>query len=224
MTDLSIYCFFIKYRVQGGNPTIKKKSLAKLIEFKEIYELCDIWGVRNANSKRSTFTHKHSLSFIELWHNYVLISNTLQEFVTLTEILAPLNAQKKFFIKNLFSKCDQICRKLWTWSHLPLHKKMKFSFKEILNGKLHFLCSVLKKSLMENIFCVVYLNRSLFCTLHLSKEKGTLRGKGFWKFDSSLTKERNYITKINKPIHNIYSKKWVSLQPPIRMRTLKMWS
>ena len=99
---------------------------------------------------------------------------------------------------------------------------MKFSFKEILNGKLHFLCSVLKKSLMENIFCVVYLNRSLFCTLHLSKEKGTLRGKGFWKFDSSLTKEPNYITKINKPIHNVYSKKWVSLQPPIRMRTLKM--
>ena len=163
MTDLSIYCFFIKYRVQGGNPTIKKKSLAKLIEFKEIYELCDIWGVRNANSKRSTFTHKHSLSFIELWHNYVLISNTLQEFVTLTEILAPLNAQKKFFIKNLFSKCDQICRKLRIWSHLPLHKKMKFSIKDFfskceqIRNFLRIWSHLLKKSLMENfIFCAVY--------------------------------------------------------------------
>ena len=38
----------------------------------------------------------------------------------------------KFFIKDFFSKCDQIWRKLWIWSHL------------------------LKKSLMENfIFCAV---------------------------------------------------------------------
>ena len=56
-------------------------------------------------------------------------------------------AQKmKFSIKEFFSKCDQICRKLWIWSRL------------------------LKKSLMENfIFCVVriewiakYLNISFF--------------------------------------------------------------
>ena len=39
----------------------------------------------------------------------------------------------KFSIKDLFSKCEQIHRKLWIWSHL------------------------LKKSLMENfIFCAVY--------------------------------------------------------------------
>ena len=38
----------------------------------------------------------------------------------------------KFSIKDFFSKCDQIRRKLWIWSHLP------------------------KKSLMENfIFCAV---------------------------------------------------------------------
>ena len=44
-------------------------------------------------------------------------------------------AQKmKFSIKNFFSKCGQICRKLWIWSHL------------------------LKKSLMENfIFCAVVI-------------------------------------------------------------------
>ena len=44
-----------------------------------------------------------------------------------------MTAQKmKFSIKDFFSKCDQICRKLLIWSHL------------------------LKKSLMENfIFCAV---------------------------------------------------------------------
>ena len=46
-----------------------------------------------------------------------------------------INAQNmKFSIKDFFSKCDQILCKLQTWSNL---------LKEILNGKLHFLCSVL---------------------------------------------------------------------------------
>ena len=45
-------------------------------------------------------------------------------------------AQKmKFSIKDFFSKCDQIRRKLRMWSHLL--KKSE----EILNGKLHCLCS-----------------------------------------------------------------------------------
>ena len=49
------------------------------------------------------------------------------------------NAQKmKFSIKDFFSKCDQIRRKLQIWSHL------------------------LKKSLMENfVFCALWLMRKL---------------------------------------------------------------
>ena len=49
-----------------------------------------------------------------------------------------ITAQKmKFFIKDFFSKCDQIRRKLRIWLHL------------------------LKKSLMANfIFCVVYTKQS----------------------------------------------------------------
>ena len=43
----------------------------------------------------------------------------------------------KFFIKDFFSKCDQLRRKLWAWSHL------------------------LKKSLMtEFIFCAMYWSES----------------------------------------------------------------
>ena len=34
--------FNSKLEAQGGNPTLKKESLAKLIEFKETYDLCDI--------------------------------------------------------------------------------------------------------------------------------------------------------------------------------------
>ena len=63
---------------------MKKTSLAKLIELKGTYELSDIWRVRNAKS-RFTFTQKHFSGFIQL--DYISISNTLQEFVTMTEIL-----------------------------------------------------------------------------------------------------------------------------------------
>ena len=57
--DFNLF-FDSKLDAQGGNSTFKKKSLAKLIRFKETYELCDIWRVRNMNSKRFTFTQKHS--------------------------------------------------------------------------------------------------------------------------------------------------------------------
>ena len=52
----------------------------------------------------------------------------------------------KFSIKDIFSKCDQIRRKLWIWLHL------------------------LKQSLMQNfIFCaVIYLGRKF---LNFKKEK-----------------------------------------------------
>ena len=53
--DFNLF-FNPKLNVQGGNPTLKNRSLAKLIEFKETYHLCDMWRVRNTKSKRFTFT------------------------------------------------------------------------------------------------------------------------------------------------------------------------
>ena len=53
------------------------------------------------------------------------------------------NYTLRFFIKNFFSKCDQIRRKLWIWSHL------------------------LKKSLMENfIFCAVTVGQKKMCQIN----------------------------------------------------------
>ena len=36
----------------------------------------------------------------------------------------------------------------------------------------------------------------------LSKEKGTIRDKGFCKFNSSLMKDKKYIAEFQKLIHN----------------------
>ena len=90
--DFSLF-FNSKLEAQGGNITLKKKSLAKLIEFKETYDLCDIWRVRNTKSKRFTFTQKHFSGFIQRRLDYILISNTLQEFLTMTDILTPISTE-----------------------------------------------------------------------------------------------------------------------------------
>ena len=132
--------FYLKLKAQCGNPTLKKKSLAKLIEFKETYDLCNIWTVRNTKSTRFTFTQKHSSGFIQRSLDYVLISNILQEFVTITEILTPISTD---------------------------HSLVLFS---------------------------------------LSKVENTIRSKGFWKFNSSLTKDQSSIIEIKKLICNFSNK------------------
>ena len=63
--DFNLF-FDSKLDAQGGNPTIKKKSLTKLIEVKESYDLCDIRRVRNTKSRRFTFTQKHSSFNVDL--------------------------------------------------------------------------------------------------------------------------------------------------------------
>ena len=38
----------------GGKPTLKKKSIAKFIELKAKFDLCDIWRIRNPKTTRPT--------------------------------------------------------------------------------------------------------------------------------------------------------------------------
>ena len=70
-----------KLDAQGGNPTIKKKSLDKLLKLRDNYDLCDVWRVRNTKSKRCTFAQKHSLGFNQRRLDCMFISNTLQELL-----------------------------------------------------------------------------------------------------------------------------------------------
>ena len=70
--DFNLF-FNSKLDGQGGNPSSRKKALAKLIDFKENYDLCGIWEVRITESKRFTFTQKHSAGFIQ--HRLYGLSN-----------------------------------------------------------------------------------------------------------------------------------------------------
>ena len=76
--DFNLF-FELKLEAQGGNPVLKKKSLAKLIQIKEKFDLCDIWRIRNPNTKRYTFRQQHSSGYIQRRLDYFFISNVLQE-------------------------------------------------------------------------------------------------------------------------------------------------
>ena len=95
----SFFCFFVY--TTFGNPTIKKKSLGKLIKLKEFYDLCDIWRVRNMKSRQFTFTQKQSSGFIQHRLDSISILNTLQELVTTTEILTPISTDHSPVIFSL---------------------------------------------------------------------------------------------------------------------------
>ena len=75
--DFNLF-FNSKLETHGRNPTLKKKSLAKPIEFKETYDIFDIWRVGNTKSNWLTFTQKRSSDFIQCRLDYILISKTLQ--------------------------------------------------------------------------------------------------------------------------------------------------
>ena len=71
-----------KLDVNEGKAHIKKKkSLAKLIQLKESYDLSDIWRIRNPVTSTFTFRQKHCAGFIQRRLDYIFISNSLQEFV-----------------------------------------------------------------------------------------------------------------------------------------------
>ena len=61
-----------------------------------------------------------------------------------------------------------------------------------------FILNTLQKFVtMSEILTPVSTSHSL-ALFSLSKEKGCLRGKVFWKFNSSLTKDQHYIIEVQK--------------------------
>ena len=61
--DFNLF-FEAKLEAQGGNLVLKKITLVKLIQIKEKFDLCDIWRIKNPNTKRYTFRQQHSSGYI----------------------------------------------------------------------------------------------------------------------------------------------------------------
>ena len=57
--DLNIF-FDSNLEAKGGKPILKEKSVARMVELKEEYDLCDIWRIRNPLEKSFTFRQNYS--------------------------------------------------------------------------------------------------------------------------------------------------------------------
>ena len=71
----------------GGKPILKEKSVARMVELKEEYDLCDIWRIRNSLEKSFTYRQNHSSGILNRRLVYIFTSNKLQEFSNKAVIL-----------------------------------------------------------------------------------------------------------------------------------------
>ena len=65
--------------------------MAKLIQIKEKFNLCDIWRIQNPKITRFTFQQQHISRFIQRRLDYFFVSNLLQESVNKTDALAAVS-------------------------------------------------------------------------------------------------------------------------------------
>ena len=79
------FIFDVTLDASGGNPTLKKRSISKVLKLVEKLDICDIFRIRYPNDKRFSFRQKTPLRQRRL--DYIFVPNNLQEFVTDVDIL-----------------------------------------------------------------------------------------------------------------------------------------
>ena len=72
--DFNVF-FDKKLESQGGNPALKKFSVAKILNLTESLNLCDIWRSRNLKKRLFTFRQRHFSGIIQRRLDYIFTSN-----------------------------------------------------------------------------------------------------------------------------------------------------
>ena len=88
-SDFNFY-FDLSLEADGGKPSIKLMSLAKFESIKQKLHLCDVWRIRNPDSRQ--FTYRSESPFLQCRLDYLFISNSIREDVNQTDILGSLNS------------------------------------------------------------------------------------------------------------------------------------
>ena len=97
-----------------GNPCLKKKLLAKLIQIKEKFNLCDMSRIRYPKIKRSIFQQQHISGFIQRRLDYVFVSNLPQYSVNKPDVLAAFSTDHSSLLFSVDLRKDQN-RGKWLW-------------------------------------------------------------------------------------------------------------
>ena len=89
--QVTLIYFDASLDAKGGTPTLKSRSINKLIELNETFDLCDIWRIRNPKKRKYTFRQKHLSGIIQRRLYYIFISENLQEYVKKSDVLNALS-------------------------------------------------------------------------------------------------------------------------------------
>ena len=117
---------------------MKKKSIAKLIQIKEKFDLCDIRRIRDLKIKRFTFRQQPISGFIQRRLDDFFVSNLLQESINKTEVLAAFSTDHSPLLFSLDLRKDENRGKgLWKFNNSlsmnsDFQTKMKFHIKSTL--------------------------------------------------------------------------------------------
>ena len=68
--DFNLF-FDSNLEAKGGKPILKEKSVARMVELKEEFDLCDIWRIRNPLEKSFTFRQNYSSGILNLRLDYI---------------------------------------------------------------------------------------------------------------------------------------------------------
>ena len=97
---------------------MKKKSIAKLIQIKEKFNLCEIWRIRNPKIKHFTFRQQQISEFIQRRLDYFFAANLLQEFVNKTDVLTAFTTDHSSLLFSLDLRKDENRGKgLWKFNN-----------------------------------------------------------------------------------------------------------
>ena len=108
--------------------------------------MCDIWRIRNPNTKRYTFLQQHSSGYIQRKLNYFFIFNILQESVKSLDVLAAFSTDHSPLMFSLFNKSQGMKDKSF-WKHdNSLCEKSTY-----INGMKKYILSTLENLKNENI-------------------------------------------------------------------------
>ena len=128
--DFNFY-FNLSLEADVGKPSITLMSLAKFESINQKLDLCDVWRIRNPDSRR--FTYRSKSPFLQRRLEYLFIFDSIQEDVNQIDILASLNSDHSpVYLK--FSEGNET-------SHAPSYWK----FNNSLLDDQHFVTSLTER-------------------------------------------------------------------------------
>ena len=117
--DFNIF-FEASLEAKGGTPTLKNRSINKLIEVNEALDLCDVWRIGNTKKRKYTFRQKYLSGIVQRRLDYIFISQSLQEYIKKSDVLNALSTDHSPVFcpiskRNEFNKVKD--KSLWKFSN-----------------------------------------------------------------------------------------------------------